>query len=133
MRPRRDPVGPDRLLLDEMFSPRIGQLLRQDGVDCICVADDGLLCAQDDVTVLTAALGGERVLVTNNVIDFEPLRRNRIALGEPVPPLIYTDDGTFPRNRDYVGLLARVLADAARSHLVSADGGVRWLPPPRQD
>ena len=118
-------------MLDEMFSPRIGQLLCRSGIDCVCVADDRLLCAQDDEAVLAAALGQGRVLVTNNVIDFEPLRRNRIALGAPVPPLIYTDDTSFPRSRDYVGQLAAALADVASAHLVTAYGGVLWLPRPR--
>jgi predicted nuclease of predicted toxin-antitoxin system len=118
-------------MLDEMFSPRIAQLLRRSGIDCACVADDRLLCAQDDATVLAAALEQGRVLVTNNVIDFEPLRRNRIALDQPVPQLIYTDDATFPRRRNYVGQLAAALADAASSHLVSVYGGVLWLTPPR--
>ncbi|MGI8722727.1 MAG: hypothetical protein ACR2JG_10915 [Geodermatophilaceae bacterium] len=91
------------------------------------MADDRLLCAQEDAAVLAAALVQGRVLVTNNVIDFEPLRRSRVADEEPVPPLVYTDDATFPRNREYVGQLALALADAARSHLVSAYGGVLWL------
>ena len=117
-------------MLDEMFSPRIGLLLRQDGIDCVCVADDRLLSAQDDVTVLAAAIEHSRVLCTNNVVDFEPLRRNRIALGQPVPPLIYTDDSTFPRNRHYVSELAAALNAAATMHLVRTYGGVLWLAPP---
>lgn len=120
-------------MLDEMFSPRIGQLLSRRGIDCIRVADDRLLCAQDDATVLATALDQGRVLVTNNVVDFEPLRRSRVALGDSVPPLIYTDDATFPRNRNYVSQLVVALADAAGSHLVSAYGGVLWLSRPRQD
>lgn len=116
-------------MLDEMFSPQIGQMLRQEGIDCVCVADDRMLSAQDDATVLAAALEQGRVLVTNNVIDFEPLRRNRIADGRPVPPLIYTDDSTFPRNRHYVGRLAIALAEAANTHLVAGYGGVLWLTP----
>lgn len=119
-------------MLDEMFSPKIGDLLRRSGVDCACVAEDRVLCPQEDETVLAAALEQARVLVTNNVIDFEPLRRRRIALDQPVPPLIYTDDATFPRNRNYAGQLAAALADAANSHLVSSYGGVLWLTPPRR-
>ncbi len=119
-------------MLDEMFSPQIGELLRQDGIDCVSVAADRLLCAQDDATVLAAALEQGRVLVTNNVIDFEPLRRNRIALGQAVPPLIYTDDSTFPRNRHYIGHLAAALTNAATTHLVDTYGGVLWLIPPRR-
>jgi len=120
-------------MLDEMFSPRIPQLLGRTGIECICVADDRLLGAQDDATILTTALELGRVLVTNNVLDFEPLRRARVANGEPVPPLIYTDDATFPRDRSFVSQLAVALAGAARSHLVSAYGGVLWLPRPRPD
>lgn len=123
---------PDRLLLDEMFSPRIGQLLGQDGIDCVCVAADRTLTAQDDTTVLDAALQQGRVLVTNNVVDFEPLRRNRIADGRAVPPLIYTDDSAFPRHRQYVGQLAVALADAASNHLAATYGGVLWLSPPQR-
>lgn len=123
------PGQPDRLMLDEMFSPRVGDLLRRSGIDCVCVAEDQFLRAQDDEAVLATALEQARVLVTNNVIDFEPLRRQRIAVDQPVPPLIYTDDSTFPRNRNYVGHLAAALAEAANSHLVSTYGGVLWLTP----
>jgi hypothetical protein len=115
-------------MLDEMFSPQIAQLLLRDGVECVCVAEDQLLSAHDDETVLIAAMDQRRVLVTNNVIDFERLRRNRAALGQQVPPLIYTDDATFPRGRNYVGQIASALAEAAVGHLVSAYGGVLWLP-----
>ncbi len=124
-------LPPDRLMLDEMFSPRIGQLLARDGLDCVCVAEDRLLCAQDDAAILTAALEQGRVLVTNNVIDFERLRRSWIANGDPLPPLIYTDDTTFPRQRNYIGHIAAALSAAAHSHLVTTYGGVLWLPRPR--
>ncbi len=118
-------------MLDEMFSPRIGALLRERGVDCVCVVDDQMLCAQDDATVLDAARQQGRVLVTNNVVDFEPMRRRCAAVGQPVPPLIYTDDSTFPRNRHYLGRMADALAEAAAAHLVGRYGGVLWLTPHR--
>jgi predicted nuclease of predicted toxin-antitoxin system len=121
---------PDRLMLDEMFSPQIAQLLARDGVDCVCVADDRLLSGRDDETVLIAAIDQQRVLVTNNVIDFEPLRRNRAALEQSVPPLIYTDDATVPRGRNYIGQLAAALRQAAADQAVGAYGGVLWLSRP---
>lgn len=128
----RDPRAvSDRLMLDEMFSPRIGAMLCERGVDCRCVVDDRILSAQDDATVFEAAVQQGRVLVTNNVVDFEPLRRDRAAVGQPVPPLIYTDDSTFPRNRDYLGRMAEALAEAATAHLVGRYGGVLWLTPHR--
>jgi hypothetical protein len=113
-----------------MFSPRIVGLLVERHVDCVAVAEDSLLCATDDETVMLAALEQQRALVTNNVVDFEPLRRNRTAIGLPVPPLIYTDDATFPRGRAFVDRIAAALAVAAAEHMTATYGGVLWLSPP---
>lgn len=121
---------PDALLLDEMYSPRIAGLLAKPHIDCVAVAEDQLLCASDDETVLLAALDQQRVLVTNNVVDFERLRRSRTAAGLSAPPLIYTDDSTFPRDRAFVDRIAVALAVAATEHLTTAYGGVLWLRPP---
>jgi hypothetical protein len=122
--------NPDALLLDETYSPRIAALLVAQHVNCVAVAEDEVLRASDDEIVLLAALDQQRVLVTNNVIDFEPLRRTRTAAGLPVPPLIYTDDATFPRSRAFVDRIAAALAVAARGHLTAAYGGVLWLSSP---
>lgn len=121
---------PDALLLDEMFSPRIAEQLRALGVDCVAVTEDALLSSQDDAVIFDAALAGGRVLVTNNVVDSERLRRQRSALDEPAPPLIYTSEAAFPRNRQFVGRLVVALEHAARNRLVRASGGVLWLAPP---
>jgi uncharacterized protein DUF5615 len=112
-----------------MFSPRIAGLLAKRHIDCIAVAEDQLLCASDDETVLLAAHDQQRVLVTNNVVDFERRRRSRIAAGLPVPPLIYTDDSTFPRDRAFIDRIASALAVAATEHVTAACGGVLWLSP----
>ena len=79
--------------------------------------------------VLEAALAGGRVLVTNNVVDFERLRHQRSADGQPVPPLIYTPEAAFPRNRKFIGRLVDALEYAAKNRLVQASGGVLWLAP----
>ena len=121
---------PDALLLDEMYSPRIANLLSKRHIHCIAVAEDQLLCASDDETALLAALDQQRVLVTNNVVDFERLRRSRTAAGLLVPTLIYTDDSTFPRDRAFVDRIAVALAVAATEHTTAAYGGVLWLSPP---
>lgn len=112
-----------------MYSPRIAGLLAARHIDCIAVANDQLLCASDDETVLSAALDQRRVLVTNNVADFERLRRSRTAAGLPVPPLIYTDDSTFPRDRAFVDRIAAALTVVATEHVTAAYGGVLWLSP----
>jgi Domain of unknown function (DUF5615) len=120
---------PDGLLLDEMFSPAIAAGLTTLGIDCLAVAADSLLRAQSDLEIFDRALLEGRVIVTNNVPDFESLRRAREAVGGEIPALIYTSDLTFPRTRSYVSRLITALATAATTHAPSRHGGVRWLRP----
>ena len=104
---------PDALLLDEMFSPAIADGLAARGIDCQAVVADALLRALSDLEIFETALLEGRVIVTNNVPDFESLRRARDAVGGAIPGLIYTSDFTFPRTKAYVSRLVTALADAA--------------------
>jgi hypothetical protein len=121
---------PDALLLDEMFAPQIAAELALRGVDCHTVVAAPVLRAQSDLENFDAAMRDGRVIVTNNVADFESLRRAREAAGGPVPGLIYTSDSTFPRTRAYVSRLVTALAAAAADRETPACGGVLWLRPP---
>jgi predicted nuclease of predicted toxin-antitoxin system len=120
---------PDALLLDEMFSPAIAVELASRGIDCRAVAADAMLRAQSDLEIFDTALLEGRVAVTNNVPDFESLRRARGSGGE-VPGLIYTSDLTFPRTKAYVSRLVAALESAAAGHAAARHGGVLWLRPP---
>ncbi|MHB2028753.1 MAG: hypothetical protein ACYCPT_08045 [Acidimicrobiales bacterium] len=73
------------------------------------------------------ALVEVRVLVTNSVVDFEIIRRQREANALRVPGLVYTSDESFPRSRAFVNHVGDALEDAARRRLVEPDGGVYWL------
>lgn len=85
-----------RLLLDEVFHPRIATELTARGHDCLAVAAEANLRESSDVELLAHTLGDDRILVTNNVVDFERLppprrrRRGRTAtdlhLRRRVPP-----------------------------------------------
>ena len=121
---------PDALLLDEMFSSAIADELTSRGVDCRAVVADVLLRALSDLEIFDAALLENRVIVTNNVADFESLRRARYAASGPVPGLIYTSDAVFPRTKAYVSRLAAALEVAAAGHVTARRGGVLWLRPP---
>jgi hypothetical protein len=121
---------PDALLLDEMFSPAIAVELASRGIDCRAVAADAMLRAQSDLEIFDTALLEGRVAVTNNVPDFESLRRAREASGGEVPGLIYTSDLTFPRTKAYVSRLVAALESAAAGHAAARHGGVLWLRPP---
>ena len=121
---------PDALLLDEMFSPAIADELAARGIDCRAVVADALLRALSDLEIFEAALLESRVIVTNNVPDFESLRRARDAAGGAIPGLIYTSDVTFPRTKAYVSRLVTALAAAASGRETTRRGGVLWLRPP---
>ena len=121
---------PDALLLDEMFSPAIATDLAARGIGCCrAVVTDPVLRALSDLEIFKAALAEGRVLVTNNVPDFESLRRAHEAAGNEVPGLIYTSDLTFPRTKAYVSRLGAALAAAADRETARC-GGVLWLHPP---
>ena len=120
---------PDPLLLDEMFSPAIAVELTSRGIDCRAVAADVSLRAQSDLEIFETGLLEGRVIVTNNVPDFESLRRAREAFGAETPGLIYTSDLAFPRTRSYLPRLAAALEAVACSHQTAGRGGVLWLRP----
>jgi hypothetical protein len=120
---------PDALLLDETFSPAIAADLDSRGVDCRAVAADPLLRVLSDLEIFEAALRENRVIVTNNVADFESLRRARDAAGGTVPGLIYTSDPAFPRTKEFLGRLAAALEVVASAHETARRGGVLWLKP----
>lgn len=123
-------TAPGALLLDEMFSPAIAADLEARGIDARAVAADPVLRALSDLEIFEAALRENRVLVTNNVADFESLRRAWEAAGREVPGLIYTCDLSFPRARAYFTRLAAALELVATSHETRRRGGVAWLAPP---
>jgi Domain of unknown function (DUF5615) len=119
---------PGALLLDEMFSPAIAGELTSRGIDCRAVVADALLRAQSDLEIFEAALLEGRIIVTNNVPDFESLRRAREAAGGAVPGLVYTSDVAFPRTKAYASRLVMALETAATAHETARHGGILWLP-----
>jgi hypothetical protein len=120
---------PDALLLDEMFSPAIADDLTLRGIDCRAVAADRVLRSLSDLEIFDTALLESRIIVTNNVADFESLRRARDASGGPVPGLIYTSDLAFPRAKAFFTRLATALEIATVNHETARRGGVLWLHP----
>lgn len=119
---------PDALLLDEMFTSAIAADLTTRGIDCRAAVADPVLRALSDLEIFQTALAEERIIVTNNVPDFESLRRAHEAAGNEVPGLIYTCDLTFPRTK--AARFAAALAAAAAGHETARCGGVLWLRPP---
>jgi hypothetical protein len=116
-------TGPlESLLLDEMFSPRLAEALRDAGIDALAVAGHPVLAAAPDLHVASwAARDGRRVL-TENVRDFVPL----LSAVEPPLRLVLTSSRRYPRSRQNPAPLLHAVrrwatADAERSPL-------EWLP-----
>lgn len=93
-----------RLLLDEMFSPRIAEELRSRGHDVVALVADPELRALSDTEVYEWAGGQQRRVVTENVKDFRPLS----ATGSG-PGVIFTSSRSFPRSRRNFGPLVNAL------------------------
>jgi hypothetical protein len=120
-------AGPDRLLVDEMFSVVLARRLVYLGLDCRSIADPPNLQSLDDEGIAEAALTEERVLVTDNAFDFEIIRERRVAQGQAMPNLIYASDLRFTRNKRFMAEMAEALFRAATEHRPERDGGVCWL------
>lgn len=120
-----------KLLLDEHYDYAIADELQKRGVDAVSVTKDRTdLVGQDDDTVLRAAWAERRVVVTNNVRDYAPLVDDFGLRGEAQYGVLFTDDDTFPRAEEGIGLLIRSLEAFARD---KPDGWLRegcmYLPP----
>ena len=87
-----------RLLLDEMYAPRIAEQLRVRGRDVASVHDPEFrtLEGEPDQEVWAAALAADRVLVTENVQDLRPIEADALARAQPTARLIFTTDRQFP-------------------------------------
>jgi hypothetical protein len=93
-----------------MYSTAIAVDLRTRGVDAISVHERHELEGRPDREVLRAATGDRRVLVSNNARHFAPIVSEFGLKGEAHFGVILTDDATFPRSREGLGLLVRSLA-----------------------
>ena len=76
-----------RLLLDEMYSERVADLLCERGHEGVHVRGIGLGGAAD-ADVLARAVEDERTLVTENAADFLPLLDQRQSAGLAMTPVL---------------------------------------------
>lgn len=118
-----------KLLLDEMFPPRLAEALRQRGHDVVAVAERAELVGKSDPEILTAAVAEGRALVTNNARDLAPLCRRLVAAGGDHAGLLLTSDRSLPRDRPAIGRTLEALDAPLAAH--PADDALRnrfrWL------
>ena len=115
------------LVLDEMFSPEIASGLVKRGHDVVAVAADPALIGLRDEQILEWATAQGRCLVTENIKDFEILRRAATARGRAHAGLVYTSTQRFPRSRRYTGAIIAALERMIASEQVPGPDEVGWL------
>jgi hypothetical protein len=101
-----DPV---RLLLDEMFSPKIAATLREREHDVIAVAERIDLRSMTDDELFAWTVADSRWLLTENVKDFRPILLRAMQGGAVTTGLLYTSSRTFIRSRQNPGPLINAL------------------------
>jgi hypothetical protein len=116
-----------RLALDEMFSPQIAAELVKRGRDVVAVAADPGLVGLPDEQILEWATGQERCLLTENVKDYEALRRMAAAQGGAHAGLLYCGPKRFPRGRRFLGVLVDALDALLVAGRLPGPDDVAWL------
>jgi hypothetical protein len=99
------PTGSVELALDEMFSPKIAEALRERGRTVIAVAERADLRAMTDDDLYAWATAEQCWLLTENVKDFRPIMLRVLQAGGATAGLLFTSSRTFPRSRKHLGPL----------------------------
>jgi hypothetical protein len=120
-----------RLLLDEHYSPKIAELLRERGHDAAAASERDDLRGAGDRDVWTVAVGERRAILTENVSDFVPLARESAANGERHFGVVFTSARSLPRGAGTVGLYVESLDFLFREHAAvdALADQIRWLQP----
>ena len=105
-----------KLLLDEMYSPRLAETLRVAGMDASTAAEVGLTGAADP-EVLAAAIAEERVLLTENVADFTRISAEHLIAGRHHPGVLIALSSRFSRRAAGVGPLVTAIQELAEQEL----------------
>lgn len=100
-----------KLLLDEMYSPRTADALRDCGIDAVTVAELGL-AGSADADVFTAALAGGYALLTENVADFARLAADHSIAGGHHHGLLIALSSRFSRQPAGLAALVTAVRDA---------------------
>jgi len=116
-----------KLLLDEMFHPRIAHQLCEQGHDVLAIAAQPELVGQPDEQILAHASAQDRCLLTENVRDFEILRAAWAREGKVHAGLLYTSRQRFPRERRMIAKIVTALDERLRDGTLPQAGRVDWL------
>ncbi len=117
-----------KVLLDVHHSRFAAQRLRQANHDVIAAADDVVLATMNDEDLLQAATRDGRVVVTENVRDFDRIVRAWSATGEHHGGVVFTSPRRFHRgSRAYPDNLVNALLALIDQAPDSTSDWVHWL------
>lgn len=101
-----------KLVLDEMWSPAIATELRRRGCDVVAAKEAAQSHYQHltDTEFFHLAQAEGRIVLTDNIKDFEPIVRGYELRGEVYAGVIYTTRSQFDRSDPrIIGLMVRAL------------------------
>lgn len=101
--------APVELVLDEMFSPKIAEALRDRHRKVIAVAERTDLRAMTDDDLYAWVTAQRCWLLTENVKDFRPIMLRTLQTGGAAAGLLFTSSRTFPRSRHKVSPLIEAI------------------------
>lgn len=106
-----------RLLLDEMISPRIARELRERGHDVQAVKKDRPdLASRSDRELVRAMAVERRVIVTNDIADFQAIHDHLLASGDGHVGIVFTVDAIMPRTKSTIPTWVETLAKLLGEH-----------------
>lgn len=121
-----------RLGLDEHYSLRIAETLRDRGHEVVAVTERPELRGLGDRELLGAMRAETRALLTENVADFIPIARELAARGEDHWGLVLSSPLAMPRGRDTIGVFVDALDRLLRERPAenALFNQLVWLQPP---
>lgn len=117
-----------KLLLDEMHAPIVAAVLCERGHDVVAIAAGSDLRGTSDEEVFARAAQLQRVVVTENVVDFVPIAHLWTTDGQSHAGLLLTSPQRFSRSRrsypsDLIAALDRFLNEPP----IEGESWVWWL------
>lgn len=105
-----------KLLLDEMYSARLAEVLRAAGVDVRTAVELGL-AGSSDPEIFAATVADRRALLTENVADFACISAERVSAGQHHPGVLIALSSRFSRRAAGIEPLATAVRDIADQQL----------------
>ncbi|MGI8647601.1 MAG: hypothetical protein DLM55_00810 [Acidimicrobiales bacterium] len=116
-----------RLLLDEMYSNAIAEQLIGHGHDVQAVCNFAQLVGCPDEDIVEYAGAQSLSVLTENIREFEVIRRRWEIEGRTCPGLLYASAQRFPRDRRFIANLINALDHYFTAGDIPNAGQVQWL------